>query len=66
MNDQTTKILDELKSIRKRIDCTKEDVVDVDRNLTGREEKLIYNSFKNEKEGQLISLKELKSTRDCL
>lgn len=53
-------IMEELKGIRAELHEIKESMPDKDMFLTAEEDSLLEESYKNEKEGKLISSKDLK------
>lgn len=53
-------ILEKLEKIEKNVEDIKEHMVDVDTILTTEERILLDQSIKNEKEGKLVSNKELR------
>ncbi len=53
-------ILEKLEKIEKNVEDIKEHMVDVDTILTSDERILLDQSIKNEKEGKLVSSKELR------
>lgn len=59
MVTETRQVLVELKSIKQELDYIKEHMVDRDMFLDQEEMHLLQESFKNEKEGRLISQEEL-------
>ena len=56
---ETKQIMGQLKSIQLELDYIKEHMVDKDMFLDQEELNLLQQSFKNEKEGKLISHEEL-------
>lgn len=53
-------ILEKLERIEKKVENIEEHMVDVDTILTAEERILLDQSIKNEKEGKLVSSKELR------
>lgn len=60
MTTETQQILEELKLIKEELDSIKENMPDKDMFLSSEEKKLLEQSFMNEKEGKLVSGKELR------
>jgi len=60
MVNETKLILEELKTIRTELDFIKENMPDKDIFLTAEEKQLLEESFKNEKDGRLVSSKDLR------
>ncbi len=60
MATETQQILEELKEIKEELSHIKEMIPDKEMFLTVEEKLLLEESFKNEKEGKLISSKELR------
>lgn len=60
MITQTQQILSELKLIRQEVEFIKENMPDKDMFLTLDERTLLQESFKNEKEGKLLSSQQLR------
>ena len=58
--NETKQILEELKIIKEELDFIKGNMPDKDIFLTTEEKQLLEESFKNEKEGRLVSSKELR------
>lgn len=54
------RILDELKAIRTELDLIRENMPDKEMFLTTEEKLLLEESHKNEKEGKLVSSKDLR------
>ncbi len=57
-------ILMKLDKIEKEVEDIREHMVDVDAILTEEERRLLDESLKHEKEGTLVSLKELENVRN--
>ena len=55
MEAESKQILEELKAIKAELDYIKENMPDKDMFLTNEEKQLLEASYKNEKEGKLIS-----------
>ena len=55
-----TKILDELKIIKSELEFIKENMPDKEMFLTTEEKRLLEESYKNEKEGKLVSSSNLR------
>lgn len=55
-----TKILDELKAIRTELDFIRDNMPDKDMFLTTEEKLFLAESYKNEKEGKLVSSNDLR------
>ena len=53
-------ILQELKAIRQDLDYLKENMIDKEMFLSNEEKQLLEESYENEKQGKLISSKDLK------
>jgi len=60
MANDTKEILNQLKEIRIDLEFIKESMPDKDMFLTAEEEKLLEESFANEKKGELISSENLR------
>ena len=60
MSTEIKQVLDELKDIRKELKIIKENMPDKDMFLTAEEERLLAESYENEKKGKLISSKDLR------
>ena len=60
MELKSKEIIEELKEIRKGIEFLKANIPDKNMFLTIEEEKLLKESYENEKKGELISSSELK------
>lgn len=60
MQTETKQILHELKSIKSKLGYIRENMANKDMFLTIEEKQLLQESYKNEKEGKLISSKELR------
>ena len=60
MANETRQILKELKEIRTDIKTIKENMPDKDMFLTAEEERLLEESYENEKKGKLISGEKLR------
>ena len=54
------KVFDELRTIKIEIEFIKEHMVDADTILTSEERVLVDESFKNEKNGELVTSVELR------
>jgi hypothetical protein len=54
------KVIKELDSIKEQLIEIREHMVDIDCILTDEERKLVDESYKNQREGKLISLSEFK------
>ena len=54
------RVIKELDSIKEQLIEIREHMVDIDCILTDEERKLVDESFKNQREGKLISLSEFK------
>ena len=55
-----TKVLNELKTIKAELDYIKTNMLNKDMFLTNEERILLTESYKDEREGKLVSSKELK------
>lgn len=64
MVPELKQVMNELKNIKKELRFIKEHMVDADTILTAEERRLLDKSIKNEKEGKLVSLDELKNARN--
>lgn len=60
MITESKQILEELKTIKSELDYIRENMVDKDMFLTLDEKQLLEDSYKNEKEGKLVSSKSLR------
>lgn len=60
METANAAILKELKTIRKELQEIKETIPDKEMFLTTEETKLLMDSYEHEKEGKLVSSKDLK------
>ena len=60
MESATNAILDELKTIRKELKEIKDTIPDKEMFLTSEESELLMMSFEHEKEGKLVTSKDLK------
>ena len=60
MATEIKEILEELKAIKVELDYIRENMPEKDMFLTSEEKNLLQESYNNEKEGKLISNKELK------
>lgn len=60
MITETKQILEELKSIKIELDFIKTNMADKELFLTSEEKQLLEQSFTNEKEGKLVSSKDLR------
>ena len=54
------KILEELKAIKEELDYIKENMPDKEMFLSLEEKQLVEESYKNEKEGKIVSSKDLR------
>lgn len=64
MATEVKQILDELKSIKEELRYIKVHMVDADTILTAQEKRLLGQSMRNEKEGKLTSLEDIKNVRN--
>ena len=60
MVTEVKQILDELKTIKEELSYIKENMVNTEMLLDLEEKKLLQESFQNEKEGKLVSSKQLR------
>ena len=60
MTTEAKEIIEELKVIRSELDYIKKNMPTKDIFLTAEEKKLLEESYKNEKEGKLLSSKQLR------
>ncbi len=60
MSTEVKQILEELKAIKSEIDYIKENMPDKEMFLSSKEKSLLQKSFQNEREGKLISSKDLR------
>lgn len=60
MTTEVKQILDELKAVREELDYIKENMIDKEMFLSLEEKKLLRESFQNEKEGKLVSGRQLR------
>jgi len=57
---ETQQILEELKLIKEELNSIKENMLDKDMILSTEEKKMLKESFTNEREGKLVSGKDLR------
>lgn len=60
MTTEAKEIIEELKAIKSELDYIKKNMPTKDIFLTVEEKKLLEESYKNEKEGKLLSSKQLR------
>ena len=65
MEPTTRDLMNELKQIRVDINIIKDNVNEVDSQLSEEEERLLEESYENEERGELLSSEDLKKELAC-